>query len=167
VRHQRSLAAQAGAMIGNRLEEIGFAWLEDITTPEDFPSLARIAASLSTPLACGEYLYGISAFRHLLAAGGTDIVKIDPFRAGGITGWLKIAALAEGFGLPVVSHLAPEIQVHLIGSIPNGLTVEYMPWRTRLFHEVPRPDKGTLTPPRTPGLGLSFDRQALDRYSSQ
>ena len=73
------------------------------------------------------------------------------------------AALAEAFNLPVVSHLLPEIHVHLISAIPNGLTVEYMPWSFRLFDEVPVPEKGELIVPTKPGLGLQFSRD-IDRY---
>lgn len=150
--------------IGRRLEDIGFAWLEDVVAADDFPGLARVAAALATPLAGGEYLYGLAPFRHMMEAGSVDIAMIDPFRAGGITGWLKVAALAEAFDLPVVSHLAPEIQVHLVGAVPNGLTVEYMPWTTRLFQEVPRPAKGFLTMPAGPGLGLCFDKDAIRHF---
>jgi L-alanine-DL-glutamate epimerase-like enolase superfamily enzyme len=71
--------------------------------------------------------------------------------------------LAEAFNLPVVSHLFPEVHVHLIASIPNGLTVEYMPWSFRLFEEVPVPVKGELVVPSKPGLGLEFSRD-ISRY---
>ena len=86
---------------------------------------------MSTPVAGGEYLYGIVPFRHMLEHRSVDIVMIDQVRSGGITPWLKIAGMAEAFNLPVVSHGVPEIHVHLVGAVPNGLTVEYMP---RLFH---------------------------------
>jgi L-alanine-DL-glutamate epimerase-like enolase superfamily enzyme len=76
---------------------------------------------------------------------------------------MKVAAMAEAFNLPVVSHLFPEIHVHLVASIPNGLTVEYMPWSFRLFEEVPQPVNGELVVPNKPGLGLAFSRD-LDRY---
>jgi L-alanine-DL-glutamate epimerase-like enolase superfamily enzyme len=72
--------------------------------------------------------------------------------------------MAEAFNLPVVSHLIPEVHVHLIGAIPNGLTVEYMPWLTRLFEEVPQLQDGELAMPSAPGLGLKFDRATIDRY---
>jgi L-alanine-DL-glutamate epimerase-like enolase superfamily enzyme len=163
--NQRWRVDQAIA-IGRRLEEVGFAWLEDIAAHDDYVGLARIAAALSTPLAGGEYVYGLTPFRHMLEAGSVDIVMIDPFRAGGVTGWLKVAALAEAFNLPVVSHLAPELQVHLINAVPNGMTVEYMPWSVRLFEEVPWPEGGMLTPPGGPGLGLSLDREAIRRFSA-
>ena len=62
---------------------------------------------------------------------------IDLVRVGGITQWMKVAGMAEAFNLPVVSHLIPEVHVHLVAAIPNGLTVEYMPWMVALFEEVP------------------------------
>jgi L-alanine-DL-glutamate epimerase-like enolase superfamily enzyme len=103
-------------------------------------------------------------FRHLLEARSIDIVMIDVLRVGGITQWMKVAGMAEAFNLPVVSHLVPEIHVHLIGAIPNGLTVEYMPWSLRLFQETPALMAGQLAAPTKPGLGLAFDQAALKRY---
>ena len=91
---------------------------------------------------------------------------IDLVRVGGITQWMKVAGMAEAFNLPVVSHLIPEVHVHLIGAIPNGLTVEYMPWLMHLFEEVPRLQDGELAMPAAPGLGLKFDRAAIARYKA-
>jgi L-alanine-DL-glutamate epimerase-like enolase superfamily enzyme len=150
--------------IGRRLEEFNLGWLEDVTVADDYAGLARVADALSTPVTGGEYLWGIAPFRHMLEARSVDIVMIDLVRVGGITQWLKVAGMAEAFNLPVVSHLIPEVHVHLIGAIPNGLTVEYMPWLMRLFEEVPRPRKGMLAMPDAPGLGLKPDQAALKHY---
>jgi len=149
--------------IGRRVEDVHFFWLEDVTAHDDYRGLARVADALITPLAGGECLYGIAPFRHMIEAHSVDIVMIDLNRVGGISNWMKVAALAEAFNLPVVSHLLPEIHVHLIAAIPNGLTVEYMPWSFRLFEEVPAPVKGELAVPTKPGLGLRFSRE-IDRY---
>jgi len=143
--------------IGKQVDPYRLFWLEDVTAPDDYDGLARVANALDTPIACGEYLYGIAPFRQMLEARSVDIVMIDVLRAGGITQWLKIAGMAEAFNIPVVSHLAPEIHVHLVSAIPNGLTVEYMPWSFGLFREVPQPKDGQLTVPQKPGLGLEFD----------
>jgi len=151
--------------IGRRLEEFGLFWLEDVVAHDNYSGLAEVAAALATPIAGGEYAYGTVPFRHMLEARAIDIVMVDPFRVGGITEWLKVAGMAEAFGLPVVSHLAPEIQVHMIGAVPNGLTVEYMPWFNRLYEELPWPDKGRLSMPVSPGLGLRFDRNALKAFT--
>ena len=75
-----------------------------------------------------------------------------------------IYRVRQAFNLPVVSHLLPEVHVHMIAAIPNGLTVEYMPWSCRLFEEVPRPVGGKLTVPDKPGLGLNFDKDVIKRY---
>jgi L-alanine-DL-glutamate epimerase-like enolase superfamily enzyme len=150
--------------VGNRIADYHLFWLEDPTAHDDYPGLARIADALVTPIAAGEYHYGTAPFRHLLEARSIDIVMIDLLRAGGITQWMKIAGMAEAFNLPVVSHLIPEIHVHLVAAIPNGLTVEYMPWTLRLYEEAPTLEAGRLVVPKKPGLGLAFDQDAIKRY---
>ena len=152
--------------IGSRIEDVRLFWLEDVTTADDYQGLARVADALATPVCGGEYLYGPAPFRQMMEARSVDIIMIDLMRSGGITGWLKIAGMAEAYNLPVVSHLVPEIHVHLIAAIPNGLTVEYMPWTFPLFEEVPQPVKGELSVPKKPGLGLKFDEAALKRYGA-
>jgi L-alanine-DL-glutamate epimerase-like enolase superfamily enzyme len=149
--------------IGKRVEDVHFFWLEDVTVHDDYTGLARVAEALITPLAGGECLYGITPFRHMIEAHSVDIIMIDLIRVGGIANWMKVAAMAEAFNLTVVSHLFPEIHVHLVSAIPNGLTVEYMPWSFRLFEEVPAPVDGELVVPTKPGLGLQFSRD-IDRY---
>jgi L-alanine-DL-glutamate epimerase-like enolase superfamily enzyme len=144
--------------VGRRIEPYHLFWLEDPTAHDDYPGLARVADALVTPIAAGEYHYGIGPFRHLLEARSIDVVMIDLLRVGGITQWLKVAAMAEAFNMPVVSHLIPEIHVHLVAAIPNGLTVEYMPWTHRLFQEIPPIVDGQLVVPNKPGLGLEFNR---------
>src|SRR5262245_27680582 len=150
--------------IGQRVEPYQLFWLEDPTTHDDYPGLARIADALATPIAAGEYHYGIAPFRHLLEHRSIDVVMIDLLRVGGITQWMKVAGMAEAFNLPVVSHLVPEIHVQLVAAIPNGLTVEYMPWSLRLYEETPAMENGQLVVPKKPGLGLAFDQAAIKKY---
>ena len=150
--------------VGRRIEPYHLFWLEDPTTHDDYPGMARIADALTTPIAAGEYHYGITPFRHLLEHRSIDIVMIDLLRAGGITQWMKIAGMAEAFNLPVVSHLVPEIHVHLVAAVPNGLTVEYMPWTLALYEETPPIERGQLVVPKKPGLGLAFDQAAMKRF---
>ncbi len=150
--------------IGRRVEEYHLFWLEDVVAHDDYQGLARVADALTTPVCAGEYHYGIRPFRHMLEARSIDIVMIDLLRAGGITQWMKIAGMAEAFNVPVVSHLIPEIHVHLIAAIPHGLTVEYMPWTLRLFEETPAIEDGQIVVPQAPGLGLKFDAAAIRQY---
>ena len=150
--------------IGRRLEEYHLFWLEDVVAHDDYQGLARVADALTTPIAAGEYHYGITPFRHMLEARSIDVVMIDLLRVGGITQWRKVAGMAEAFNLPVVSHLVPEIHVQLMAAIPNGLTVEYMPWTLRLFEETPKLENGDIVVPRKPGLGLRFSEDAIKQY---
>src|SRR6202011_762274 len=121
-------------------------------------SLCLTRVNLTTPL------WGIVPFRHMIEARSVDIVMIDQVRSGGITPWLKIAGMAEAFNIPVVSHGVPEIHVHLVGAVPNGLTVEYMPRLFPLWRAVPQPVDGMLEMPAAPGLGLEFDDSAIEKY---
>jgi L-talarate/galactarate dehydratase len=152
--------------IGPRLDPFNVYWLEDVLVRDDYRGMAEVARALATPLASGESVYGLTPFRHMLEAGAVDIVMADVFRAGGITGWLRIAALAQAFNLPIVSHLAPEISVHLVCAVPNGLTVESMPWSQALYAETPQPRDGMLQPFDRPGLGLALDPEALARHGT-
>jgi L-alanine-DL-glutamate epimerase-like enolase superfamily enzyme len=152
--------------IGSRVEDIGLFWLEDVTTADDYQGLARVTAALKTPIAGGEYLYGIAPFRQMIEARSVDIVMIDIARVGGVTQWMKVAGMAEAFNLPVVSHVMPEILVHVVAACPNGLTVEYMPWMLALYEETPTLDNGELVLPDKPGLGLNFDEKAIAAFKA-
>ena len=151
--------------IGKRVEEYNLFWLEDMTTYDDYQGLARIADALTTPIAAGEYVFGIAPFRQLIENRSVDIVMIDFMRVGGITQFQKVAGMAEAFNLPVVSHVAPEVQVHNVAAIPNGLTVEYMPWSLQLFEETPAIVEGEIVVPDKPGLGLAFSEAAIRQYA--
>jgi len=157
-------SVQQAIEMGPLLEEFNLTWLEDPTPHDDFNGQAKILKTLDIPIATGEYIYCYSGFKQLLDAAAPDFVMIDPFRAGGITPWLKIAKLAEIFQKSVVSHLAPEIQMHLIAAIQNGYTVEYMPWSYAMFKDVPWPEFGYLKLGRAHGLGLQPDNAAIVRY---
>jgi L-talarate/galactarate dehydratase len=152
--------------IGSRVEDIGLFWLEDVTTADDYAGLARVTAALKTPIAGGEYLWGITPFRHMIEARSVDIVMVDIVRAGGVTQWMKIAGMAEAFNLPIVSHVMPEILVHMIAACPNGLTVEYMPWMLCLYEETPVVENGEMILSDKPGLGLKFDEKAIASFKA-
>ena len=149
--------------VGREMEACGLYWLEDPIDHQDYEGLARIADALDTPIATGEYHYGIAPFAHMLQREAVDVVMVDLLRAGGITPWMKVAHMAEAWNRPVVSHLAPEILGHCVAAAPNGLIVEHMPWSLHLFEDCPRidPNDGCLVLPEEPGLGLAFDEAAI------
>ncbi|MGE0224486.1 MAG: mandelate racemase/muconate lactonizing enzyme family protein [Acetobacteraceae bacterium] len=152
--------------IGSRVEDVGLFWLEDVTTHDDYQGLARVTAALNTPIAGGEYVWGIAPFRQMIQHHSVDIVMVDIVRVGGVTQWMKVAGMAEAFNLPIVSHVMPEILVHVVAAAPNGLTVEYMPWMLCLYEETPAVENGMMVLPTKPGLGLKFDEKAIASFKA-
>ncbi len=152
--------------VGRRLEELQFFWLEDLTAHDDFAGLARISDALVTPLAGGEYLWGLAPYRQMLEARSVDIVLVDPLRVGGITQWMKVAGMAEAFNMRIVNHCFPEFMVHLIAATPNAFTLEYALWSLPLFEEVPQLQNGEVIVPERPGLGLKFDEDFIRRHGA-
>jgi L-alanine-DL-glutamate epimerase-like enolase superfamily enzyme len=150
--------------IGSRAEDVGLFWLEDVTAADDYQGLARVTAALKTPIAGGEYLWGIQPHRQMIQMHSVDIVMIDLVRVGGVSQFMKVAGMAEAFNLPVVSHVMPEMLVHVIAACPNGLTVEYMPWMLKLYEETPAIDKGELVLTDKPGFGLKFDEKVITKF---
>jgi len=158
--------ANRAIRIGRQMEAYDLYWLEDPTHFEDFEGLARIARALDTPVTAGEYNYGIAAFAQMFRQGSVDIAMIDLLRAGGVTGFMKVAHMAEAFNIPAVSHLAPEILAHGVAAAPNGLIVEHMPWSLPLFEQEIEMLDGEIVLPDAPGFGLSFDEKALAAYAA-
>jgi L-talarate/galactarate dehydratase len=149
---------------GRVLQEAGIAWLEDPVHHLDVAGLADLRRRLDVPIAAGEHLYHLDAFRALLEARAVDVVILDLARVGGVTPWRRIAALAHAFRVPVCGHVVPEIQIHLLASVPAGHMVEYVPRSAAILRSMPRLERGELVAPAGPGLGLDLDDAAIQRY---
>jgi L-alanine-DL-glutamate epimerase-like enolase superfamily enzyme len=149
---------------GRVLQDAGIAWLEDPIHHLDVAGLAELRRRLEVPIAAGEHLYHLDAFRTLLEAQAVDVLILDLARVGGVTPWRKIAALAHAHRIAVCGHVVPEIQVHLLCAIPNGHLVEYVPRSAGILTSMPRLERGELVAPDAPGLGLELDDAAVRRY---
>ena len=149
---------------GKALQEAGITWLEDPVNHRNLPGLAALAQALEVPVAAGEHLFGLESFQHTLDARAVNIAIIDLARVGGITPWMKVAALAQAQGIPLAGHVIPEVHVHLLASVPNGYLVEYMPRSEPLFKTRLSLEDGYLVAPQAPGLGVELDEAACDRY---
>jgi L-alanine-DL-glutamate epimerase-like enolase superfamily enzyme len=149
---------------GRLLEENGIAWLEDPVHHQDMAGLSHLAEILHIPVAGGEHLYNLAAFKELLHHRAVDIAIIDLARVGGITPWRRIAALALAYQVPVCGHVIPEIHVHLLSAIPNAFMVEYVPRSAPILRGMPALEDGCLVAPKAAGLGLELDEAAVRRY---
>jgi L-alanine-DL-glutamate epimerase-like enolase superfamily enzyme len=145
-------------------DEIGAAWFEEPITCEDVDGHVRLTESLTVPLTAGEMLFGLDEFRAYLDKRALAVIQPDVTRVGGITAWLRVAALAAQHHIPVSPHLLPEIGVHLACGLPIVTSVEYMPWLYPLFVDPPHLEKGKLVPPPRPGLGLELNPEAVAKF---
>jgi L-alanine-DL-glutamate epimerase-like enolase superfamily enzyme len=146
-------------------DEIGADWFEEPISCEDVEGHVRLSERLEVPIAVGETFFGRDEAQRYLERGAVDILQPDVTRLGGLTAWLKVAALAEAHHRPVVPHLMPEVAVHLACGLPGVQAVEYMPWFFAAFTEVPALVNGQLAPPKRPGLGLEINPETVEKYA--
>jgi L-alanine-DL-glutamate epimerase-like enolase superfamily enzyme len=141
---------------------IGLTWLEEPMPADDLAGHERLARATNIPIAVGESLYSIAQFREYLARGAASVVQVDVARIGGITPWLKVAHLAETFNVEVCPHFLMELHVSLAAAIPNGRFVEYIPQLRAITTTEMAVQDGHAVVPNTPGIGIDWDRDAMD-----
>lgn len=149
--------------LGRELERFDLTYIEDPIAFDDIEGMAKLAAELDIPIAAGENDYGRQGFRRLIEARAVDIAMIDLQRAGGISEWMKIAAMAEAWRMPVVPHVFHEISIHMLAALPSAPYLEYMSWWEPLFNERLTLADGAFRPPAKPGLGISFNEDRIEQ----
>jgi L-alanine-DL-glutamate epimerase-like enolase superfamily enzyme len=140
-------------------------WLEEPTIPDDVPGHVRIVREGGLPVAAGENLHTLHEFRQLIAAGGVTFPEPDVTNCGGVTVFMKVCHLAEAFNLPVTSHGAHDVTVHLLAAAPNRSYLEAHGFGLDAFLAEPlRIDDGVAIAPDRPGHGLTFDWKGLHAH---
>ena len=146
--------------MGRRLEEFDLVWIEEPLDAYDFEGHAHLAQVLDTPIATGEMLASVAEHKGLIAVNGCDIIQPDAPRVGGITQFLRLAALADERGLGLAPHFAMEIHLHLAAAYPREPWVEHFDWLDPLFNERLETKDGRMIVPDRPGLGVTLSDQA-------
>ncbi len=142
-------------------------WLEEPTIPDDYTGHARITAEAPLPVATGENMHTLHEFRTMIAAGGVDFPEPDCSNCGGITGWMKVAHLAEANNLPVTTHGIHDIHVHLLAAVPNASYLEAHGFGLERYMADPLTIvDGLATAPDRPGHGVELDWEQLERLRS-
>ena len=154
-------ALKRGRMID---DEGGVTWIEEPIRADDFAGNSRIAREIATPIQIGENFMGPEQMAQALAAGACDYVMPDAERIGGVTGWMRAAALAQGAGVEMSSHLFPEVSCHLLAATPTAHWLEYVDWADAVLAEPLRVKDGHLMVPDAPGIGLKWDEKAVKQY---
>jgi L-alanine-DL-glutamate epimerase-like enolase superfamily enzyme len=146
--------------MGRQLEEFNLVWIEEPLDAYDFEGHAQLAQVLDTPIATGEMLASVAEHKGLIRANGCDIIQPDAPRVGGITQFLRLAALADERGLGLAPHFAMEIHLHLAAAYPREPWVEHFDWLDPLFNERLETKDGRMIVPDRPGLGITLSDQA-------
>ncbi|MCC5783527.1 MULTISPECIES: L-talarate/galactarate dehydratase [Kocuria] len=146
--------------MGRRLEEFDLVWIEEPLDAYDAEGHAQLAAALDTPIATGEMLASVAEHVRLIDARACDIIQPDAPRVGGITQFLRLAALADQRGLGLAPHFAMEIHLHLAAAYPREPWVEHFDWLDPLFEERLETRDGRMLVPDRPGLGVTLTGQA-------
>ncbi|MFJ6537416.1 mandelate racemase/muconate lactonizing enzyme family protein [Paenarthrobacter sp. NPDC091711] len=146
--------------MGRQLEEFNLIWIEEPLDAYDFEGHAHLAQVLDTPIATGEMLASVAEHKGLINANSCDIIQPDAPRVGGITQFLRLAALADERGLGLAPHFAMEIHLHLAAAYPREPWVEHFDWLDPLFEERLETKNGRMIVPDRPGLGVTLSEQA-------
>jgi L-alanine-DL-glutamate epimerase-like enolase superfamily enzyme len=137
-------------------------WLEEPTIPDDIVGHARIASEGGLPIATGENMRTIWEFQQMITLGRVTFPEPDVTNCGGITPFMKIAHLAEAHNLPVTSHGAHDVTVHLLAAVPNRSYLEAHGFGLESYLAQPLEIQGGFAiAPERPGHGIEFDWEKL------
>jgi mandelate racemase len=154
-------AIRRGRMID---DEGGVYWIEEPIRADDFTGCSEVKRNIQTPIQIGENFMGPEQMAQALAAGACDYVMPDAQRIGGVTGWMRAAALAQGAGVEMSSHLFPEVSCHLLAATPTCHWLEYVDWADAVLEQPAELKDGHVIVPGAPGTGIRWDEKAVERY---
>jgi L-alanine-DL-glutamate epimerase-like enolase superfamily enzyme len=147
------------------------SYLEEPVSSDDLQGLHLIRNMIDMDVAAGEYGYALAYFADMCAAEAVDILQADVSRCGGITEWIRVAAVAASHGLRVSAHTAQSLTAHVACAVPNLAHLEYFHDHARcdriLFDGVLDPVGGVLRPDLDrPGFGLELKLADAERYAA-
>jgi mandelate racemase len=146
------------------IDDLGLAWIEEPIVYDNLDGYARLAAELKTPLQIGENFYGPREMHKALAKEACDLVMPDFMRIGGVTGWMRAAAIAGAAGIPVSTHLYPEVAAHMMRVTETAHWLEWQDWADPILHTPYQIKDGLLHIADVPGTGLEWNEDAVDAY---
>jgi mandelate racemase len=143
------------------LDEEGLTWIEEPTRADDFAGHAHIAAATKTAIQLGENCWGPHDIAKAIEANACDHLMFDAMKIGGVTGWLRAAALAEAAGMTVSSHTFPEFSAHLLNASPSRLLLEYIDHAGPILEEPVMVRDGKVLISERTGSGIRWNEDAI------
>ncbi len=147
------------------LDDLGLSWIEEPVVYDNYDGCARLADQLKTPIQIGENFYGPREMHKALQSKACDYVMPDFMRIGGVTGWLRAAAIAGAAGVPMSTHLYPEVGAHVMRVTETAHWLEWQDWTDVLLEEPYKVKDGMIQIPDRPGAGIAWDEAAVKLYS--
>jgi mandelate racemase len=142
------------------IDNLGLTWIEEPIVYDNFDGFAQLAAELKTPIQIGENFYGPRDVHAALQKKACDFVMPDFMRIGGVTGWLRAAAIAGAAGIPVSTHLYPEVAAHVMRVTETAHWLEWQDWADPILLKPYDIKDGLLHIPNVPGVGLEWNENA-------
>jgi mandelate racemase len=164
VDYNQSLTPAEAAERMRVLDGEGLAWVEEPTLAHDYAGHGMVAREAKTPVQCGENWWGPLDVRHAIDSKASDYVMLDAMKIGGVTGWTDAAALAAVHGIPVSSHLWPEVSAQLLSVTPTAHWLEYADWWNPVMKEPLGIENGMAIPSSAPGSGVDWNPE-VDRFA--
>jgi mandelate racemase len=159
--YNQALSAPEAIRRGHALDGEGLYWIEEPTRADDYEGNARIARALKTAVQIGENFWSASDMAKAIAADACDYAMPDATKIGGVTAWMRCAALAEAHGVPMSTHLFPEVSAHMMTATPTAHYLEWVDWANPVLREPYKVEKGHIVIPDRPGNGMSWNEAAI------
>lgn len=148
------------------LEEEGLTWVEEPVLAHDYQGHALVAREIKTPIQCGENWWGSHEMCQAIEARASDYMMPDVMKIGGVTGWVRAAALGEASGIPLSNHLWPEISAQLMCATPTAHFLEYADWWNPVLAEPLQIASGMALVDGVLGTGVVWNEKAVERFGA-
>jgi mandelate racemase len=146
------------------IDDHGLAWIEEPIVYDNLDGYAKLAAELNTPLQIGENFYGPREMHKAIQKNACDLVMPDFMRIGGVTGWMRAAAIAGAAGIPMSTHLYPEVGAHMMRVTETAHWLEWQDWADPILSTPYQLKDGQLQIPNVPGVGLEWNEDAVKHH---
>jgi mandelate racemase len=149
------------------IDDLGLAWIEEPIVYNNIDGYTQLTAELKTPIQIGENFYGPRDLHKALQSKACDYVMPDFMRIGGVTGWLRAAAIAGTAGVPISTHLYPEVAAHVMRVTETAHWLEWQDWADPVLQKPYEIKDSLLHIPDVPGVGLEWDEKAVTANQAQ
>lgn len=162
--YNQALSSAEAMRRGRMLDDEQILWLEEPVAADDPRGHAEVRGAVRTGIQTGENWWGPHPMATFLEQACCDYAMPDAMKIGGVTGWLRAAALAEAAGMPMSSHLYPEISAHLLAVTPTRHWLEYVDWAAPVLRDALQVRDGFVIASSEPGSGIAWNEDAIREF---